>query len=63
MGFAMSWAAVRGCTPEAVREALGLRATGAREEIPESEITGAEFPGGWYMVVSNRDGLQLTLHK
>jgi hypothetical protein len=60
MGFSMSWAAVRGGTPQAVHDALALRGTGAREEIPESEITGAELPGGWYMVTSNRDGLRLT---
>ena len=60
MGFSMSWAAVRGGTPQAVHGALALRGTGTREEIPESDITGAELPGGWYMVASNRDGLRLT---
>ena len=60
MGFSMSWAAVRGGTPQTVHEALALRGTGKREEIPESDITGAELPGGWYMVVSNRDELRLT---
>ncbi len=60
MGFSMSWAAVRGGTPQAVHGALALRGTGKREEIPESDITGAELPGGWYMVASNRDGLRLT---
>jgi hypothetical protein len=47
-------------TPESVRDALGLRATDTREQIPEADITGVELPGGWYMVVSNRDGLHLT---
>ena len=60
MGYSMSWVAVKGSTPQAVLNALALRATGAREEIPESDITAAELPGCWYMVVSNRDGLQLT---
>jgi hypothetical protein len=60
MGFSLSWAAVRGGTPQSVHEALSLRSTGTREEIPESDITGAELPGGWYLVVSNRDGLRLT---
>jgi hypothetical protein len=60
MGYSMSWAAVKGSTPQAVRDTLVLRATGAREEIPESDITAVELPGGWYMVVSDRDGLHLT---
>lgn len=60
MGFSMSWAAVRGGTPQAVLEALALRGTGAREEIPESDTTGVELPGGWYMVASNHDDLRLT---
>jgi hypothetical protein len=60
MGFSMSWAAVRGATPQAVHDALALRGTATREEIPESDITGAELPGGWYMVASNRDRLRLT---
>jgi hypothetical protein len=60
MGYSLSWAAVKGSTPEAVRDALALRATGAREEVPESEVTGADLPEGWYMIVSNRDGLRLT---
>ena len=59
MGFSMSWAAVRGSTPQAVHEVLALRGTGTREEFPESAITGAELPGGWYMVTSNRDDLRL----
>ena len=44
-------------------EALALRGTGATEEIPESEITGAELPGGWYLVVSQRDCLGFTKDK
>lgn len=56
----MSWAAVKGGTAESIHDALSLRSTGAREEIPESDITGAELPFGWYLVTSNRDGLQLT---
>jgi len=63
MGYSLSWAAVKGSTPEAVRDALALRATGVRQEIPDSDITGAELCGGWYLVVSNRDGLHLTSSK
>ena len=60
MGYSMSWAAVRGSTPEQVRNALALLPTGTREEFPESETTAEGLPGGWYMVVSNRDRLRLT---
>jgi len=35
--------AVRGSTPQAVHDALALHGTGVREEIPESDITGADF--------------------
>jgi len=56
----MSWAAVRGGSPQAVHDALALRGTGKHYEIPDSDITGVVLPGGWYLVVSNRDGLHLT---
>lgn len=60
MGFSLSWAAVRGSTPAAVQEVLSLRRTGATEEIPESEITAAHLPNGWYVVVSQHDCLEFT---
>jgi hypothetical protein len=60
MGYSLSWAAVRGGRPDTVQKALALRSTGAREEFPESEITGAELPEGWYLVASQRDSLRLT---
>jgi hypothetical protein len=63
MGFSLSWAAVKGRTPVAVQEALSLRGTGATEEIPESEITAAHLPGGWYMIVSQHDCLGFTKDK
>lgn len=55
MGFSFSSIAVKGDTREAVLGILGLRDTGAREEIPESDITGASLSSGWYLVVVNRD--------
>jgi hypothetical protein len=60
MGWSLSWVAVNGVTPQAVQSALALRGTGSREEFPESDITGTMLPGGWYLVVSQRDGLRLT---
>src|SRR5688572_23335796 len=60
MGYSISWAAVRGPTRLALYEELGLRGTGEREDFPEAGITGAELPGGWHLVVSNRDRLRFT---
>ncbi len=61
MGQSVSWVAVKGMTPQAVQNALTLRGTGTREQaVPESDITGTVLPGGWYLVVSQRDGLRLT---
>src|SRR5437879_664559 len=54
MGFSFSSLAVRGGTRESVLGTLGLRGTGAFEQIPESDITGAALPSGWYLVISNR---------
>ena len=56
MGYALSWLAVRGKPRAAVLDALGLRATGTREEIAESPIVGAELPGGWFLVVTDSFG-------
>jgi len=53
MGYSLSWLAVKGKSPAAVRDALGLRPTGQREEFPESELCAAELPGGWYLIVSD----------
>ena len=53
MGFHVSWIAVQGRTPAAVRGELGLVETGEREFLPESEVTGAELPSGWYLVFFN----------
>jgi len=55
MGLSLSWLAVRGGTRESVLGTLGLRWTGLREEIQESEITGVELPTGWYIVANSRD--------
>src|SRR3974390_3306362 len=63
MGFSLSWAAVKGSPAATVLEALALRGTGAIEEIPEAEITGTELPGGWYLVVSQRNRLEFTKDK
>src|SRR5580704_15246622 len=54
MGYSLSWAAVKGATPDAVQTVLALRPTGQREEIPESDIAATVLPNGWYLVLYNR---------
>lgn len=53
MGYSLSWMAVKGKPPQAVRDKLSFRITDAREEIPESDLTAVEMPNGWYLIVSN----------
>lgn len=55
MGFSLSWLAVRGKPRDTVFAELGLAATGAREEIPESPLVATDLPGGWLVVVANND--------
>ncbi|HXC47763.1 MAG TPA: hypothetical protein VNU20_05695 [Candidatus Sulfotelmatobacter sp.] len=57
MGYSLSWAAIKNGRPEAIHSALGLRATGVWEEIPESKIVGASLPTGWYLVSFKRKEL------
>jgi hypothetical protein len=54
MGFSLSWLAVKGASPEAIREQLELRLTGEQEEFPESAVSAAEIPDGWYLIVADR---------
>ena len=53
MGYSLSWIAVKGKSPQAVRDELSFRMTDAREEFPESDLTAVELPNGWYLIVSN----------
>jgi hypothetical protein len=59
MGYSQSCLAVRGKTPETVRNSLDLKFTGENEEYAESRINGIELPGGWYAIISNHDELRL----
>ncbi len=58
MGHSLSWAAVKGGAPDAVQSALGLRATGQREEIPRSKIVAVDLPSGWYVVLFQRSEIK-----
>ena len=57
MGFALSWIAVKGHSAQGVQAALGVRPTGKREELPESDLTGAQLSTELYLVVFNREEL------
>jgi hypothetical protein len=53
MGYSLSWIAVKGKPPQAVRDEFSFRMTNKREEIPESDLSAVEMPSGWYLIVSN----------
>jgi len=59
MGFALTWAAIKGSTPEQVHQALSLQGTGTRMEIADTGLTGVTLPGGWYLVTSDHAPLNL----
>jgi hypothetical protein len=54
MGFAISWLAVSGKDPQQVLHELQLSRTGETEEFPDSPVTGAHLPDGWFLVFANR---------
>lgn len=54
MGYSLSWAALKHGTLETICAACNLRPTGAREEIPESNVVAAEISNGWHLVLYNR---------
>lgn len=58
MGYALSWAALKGGNPQTACAALGLRATGKHEEIAESKIDGVQLPTGWYVVQFDRTEME-----
>lgn len=53
MGYSLSWLAVKGKPPQAVRDELAFRLAGKREEIPEADLSAVEMPSGWYLIVAN----------
>jgi hypothetical protein len=54
MGYALSWLAVKGKTPEVVLQELGLAPTGEMSEYAESLFTGRTLPSGWFLLVINK---------
>ncbi len=64
MGWSLSWAAVKGQSLRRVCTALGLRQTGQREKVFESDINGVEIPTGWSVLLFIRKELtDKTLQK
>lgn len=53
MGFAISWLAIKGKTPEALTGEIGLTPTGEMTEYGESLFTGRMLPNGWFLLVIN----------
>lgn len=53
MGYALQWLAVKGKAPALVLDELDLTGTGEFEDIPDSPLTGATLPGGWYVVTGH----------
>ena len=53
MGFKISWLGVAGKSKASVLDTVGLKDTEEPEEVPESPFSGAEIPGGWFILFSN----------
>jgi hypothetical protein len=58
MGWALSWAALKGGNLRTVCTALSLHATGKREEVAESKVVGAALPTEWYVVQFDRSEME-----
>ena len=54
MGFAISWLAVKGKSPEAITQELGLTPTGEMTDYGESLFTGRILSNGWFLLVINQ---------
>lgn len=54
MGFAISWIAIKGKSPQQVLEYFDFSETEDSEEFPDSDINSALLPGGWYMIWFNQ---------
>mgnify|MGYP003575526510 CR=1 FL=1 len=59
MGYALSWFAVRGLSPETVLAELGLDRTGEREGLPEAPLTSLRLKTHWFIVIMNEPNQRL----
>lgn len=53
MGFSISWIAVSGKPKADVLQCLSLVDTTESDEANESPVSGAQLPGGWYILFLN----------
>jgi hypothetical protein len=53
MGFKISWIGFDGPSKAEVLVIAGLRDTGQPDEFNETPLSGAEFPGGWFILFAN----------
>lgn len=53
MGFAISWIAIKDKSPQQILEYFDFSETSEREDIPESDISSAMLPSGWFMIWFN----------
>lgn len=53
MGFSISWIAVSGKTQANILQSLSLVDTSETDEANESPVSGAQLPGGWYLLFLN----------
>ena len=53
MGFKISWIGFSGTTKAGALEKVGLTDTGEADEFNEEPFSGAEIPGGWFIVFAN----------
>ena len=53
MGFKVSWIGFDGKSKPGVLEMVGLKDTGEPDEVNEAPFSGAEIPGGWFILFSN----------
>ena len=53
MGYALSWTAVNGLSPEEVHRLLGVKSTGRSGNYGEHPLVGRRLPNGWYIVIAD----------
>lgn len=53
MGFKVSWIGFDGKGKTSALEAVGLQDTGEPDRANEAPFSGAEIPGGWFILFSN----------
>src|SRR5262249_44979116 len=53
MGYNISWIGFKGLSKDEVLRLLGATDTGGIDEANEAPFSGAEIPGGWFILFSN----------